>query len=260
MSDSAPLVIAIPSKGRIEEDSHAVFAQAGLPIARNGGARGYFGTLQGVENTEVRFLASGEIAAALESGQAHLGITGLDLIRDRTVSPDTTIALVKPLGFGRADVVVAVPRSWIDVAVMTDLAEAAALFRHRHHRHMRVATKYARITRAFFARHGLVDYRLVESGGATEAAPSNGQAELIVDITTTGATLKANGLKVPDDGLILKSESYLAASLRAPWSRETRARLRTVLDALEVAEAPPAPKPKRGRANKLFSELSAKLR
>ncbi len=258
MSDA--LVIAIPSKGRIEEEAHAVFARAGIPIVKAGGVRGYLGALEGIGHTEVRFLSSGEIAGALEAGEAHLGITGLDLIRDRTMSPDTTIALVKPLGFGRADVVVAVPRAWIDVAAMVDLTEAAALFRHRHHRNMRVATKYARLSRLFFAEHGLVDYRLVESAGATEAAPSNGQAELIVDITTTGATLKANGLKVLEDGIILKSEAQLAASLQAPWTKSARAALCVMLDAIAVSEEPPAkPKAKTARKNPLAESLLARL-
>ena len=236
--NSAALIIAVPSKGRIEEEAHGVFARAGLPIAKRGGVRGYSGALQGLADAEVRFLSSSEIPAALEAGDVHLGLTGLDLILDRTAQPNRTIALVKPLGFGRADVVVALPRAWIDVGSMADLAEAAALFRHRHHRHMRVATKYSRLARSFFAQHGLVDYRLVESAGATEAAPSNGQAELIVDITTTGATLKANGLKIPEDGLILRSEAQLAASLRASWSPRARTVLRGVLDAIVASEEP----------------------
>jgi ATP phosphoribosyltransferase len=261
--NSAALVIAIPSKGRIEEETHGVFARAGLPIAKRGGVRGYSGTLQGLADAEVRFLSSGEIPAALESGDVHLGVTGHDLILDRTAQPERSIALVKPLGFGRADVVVAVPRAWIDVGSMADLAEAAALFRHRHHRHMRVATKYARLARKHFADHGLVDYRLVESAGATEAAPSNGQAELIVDITTTGATLKANGLKIPEDGLILASEAYLVASLRASWSPRARTALRGVLDAIVASEEQadkPGTRRKAPARNTLAQKLLAQIR
>ena len=233
---TSPMIVAVPSKGRIEEESQVLFARAGLPISKSGGTRGYSGVLKGIADVEVRFLSSGEIAGALEAGEAHLGITGLDLIRDRTRSPDTTINVIRSLGFGRADVVVALPRAWIDVAQMADLADAATLFRQRHHRTMRVATKYASLSRSFFAKHGLVDYCLVDSAGATEAAPSNGQAELIVDITTTGATLKANGLKVPEDGLILRSEAVLAVSLTADWTKSSRTALGHVLDAVIVPE------------------------
>lgn len=227
------LTIAIPSKGRIEQDVHAFFVRAGLSITRDGGARDYKGRLQTIPEAEVLFLASGEIPAALESGAVHLGITGLDLIRDRAMDPDGTIFTLMPLGFGRADVVVAVPRAWIDVVTMADLAEVATAFRARHHRTLRVATKYAKLTRAFFAQHGIADYRVVESGGATEAAPTSGIAEIIVDITTTGATLKANNLKVPKNGLILRSEAELAGSLTARWSPRAKSALRKIAAAME---------------------------
>ena len=126
--------------------------------------------------------------------------------------------LLRPLGFGRADLVVAAPKSWIDVDTMADVEEVAHDFLARTGRRLRVATKYLVQTRAFFARHGVVDYRIVEFGGATEGAPAAGAAELIVDITTTGATLAANGLKILSDGLILKSQAQLAASLKASWT------------------------------------------
>ncbi len=232
----APLIIAIPSKGRIEEESHALFARAGMPIKKDGGVRDYSGQLESVAGVVVRFLSSSEIASALESGAAHLGITGLDLIQDRTLDWEKSIELVQPLGFGRADVVVGVPRAWIDVDSMADLAEVGHDFRHRHHRHMRVATKYARLTRAHFAQHGVTDYRIVESAGATEAAPANGGAEFIVDITTTGATLKANGLKVPEDGVILRSEAYLARSLSAVWDKKINNVLRNLFNRLKAGE------------------------
>lgn len=233
------LAIAVPSKGRIEQDTHALFVRAGLPIERDGGARDYKGRLQGVADVEVTFLSSSEIPAALENGAVHLGITGLDLIREHAADPEATIRPLMPLGFGRADVVVAVPRAWIDVVTVADLAEVATLFRARHHRNLRVATKYTRLTRAFFTEHAINDYRLVESSGATEAAPTSGIAEIIVDITTTGATLKANNLKVPKGGLILRSEAVLAASITVPWTPRAKSALRKVVAAL-AAECPSA--------------------
>src|SRR5277367_6161904 len=161
--------------------------------------------------------------------------------------------LVQALGFGRADLVVAAPKSWIDVTTMADVDEVAHLFLARTGRRLRVATKYLTQTRAFFARHGIIDYRIVESGGATEGAPAAGAAELITDITSSGATLEANGLKVLADGLILASQAQLAASLRADWDPlrldaarrlmrilEARARARRTATLTWPAEAEPA--------------------
>jgi ATP phosphoribosyltransferase len=134
------------------------------------------------------------------------------------------------LGFGQANVAVAVPQAWIDVHSMADLDDVATAFRLRHESKMRVATKYANLTRGFFSAHGITDYRIVESAGATEGAPAAGTAELIVDITTTGATLAANALKVIEDGVILRSQANLVAARTANWGAAERAIARTVLD------------------------------
>src|SRR6202044_2264126 len=121
-----------------------------------------------------------------------------------------------------ANVVVAVPQAWIDVKTMADLEDVASAFRARRGERMRVATKYINLTRHFFAERHVTDYRIVESLGATEGAPAAGGAELIVDITTTGATLAANALKILDDGVILRSQANLVASLAANWSASAR--------------------------------------
>src|SRR5438552_9128117 len=140
------------------------------------------------------------------------------------------VVVIEGLGFGFANVVVAVPQAWIDVRSMADLDDVATAFRLRHDRKMRVATKYVNLTRDFFSGFGIVDYRIVESSGATEGAPGAGTAELIVDITTTGSTLAANGLKVIDDGVILRSEANLVAARGASWSGSERATARAILD------------------------------
>src|SRR5262245_55213725 len=143
---------------------------------------------------------------------------------------DSRVILIDGLGFGHANVVVAVPQAWIDVYSMADLDDVATAFRLKHHRKMRVATKYANLTRSFFSAHGVTDYRIVASSGATEGAPAAGTAELIVDITTTGATLAANALKVLDDGTILRSQANLVAARGALWSASQRDNARLVLD------------------------------
>jgi ATP phosphoribosyltransferase len=126
--------------------------------------------------------------------------------------------------------VVAVPQAWIDVRTMADLDDVATAFRLRHDRKMRVATKYVNLTRAFFAAHGIIDYRIAESLGATEGAPAAGSAELIVDITTTGATLAANALKLIEDGVILRSQANLVAARTAAWDEGARGAARAILD------------------------------
>ncbi|HWA89921.1 MAG TPA: ATP phosphoribosyltransferase [Rhizomicrobium sp.] len=234
------LMLAIPSKGRLQEQAAAFFADAGLALKQAAGARGYRATMAGLADVDVMLLSASEIASALLAGDVHLGITGEDLIRE--VSPELTarIALIHPLGFGFANVVVAVPQAWIDVSTMADLDDVCAAFAHRHRRRLRVATKYVHLTRGFFAHAGISDYRIVESAGATEGAPSAGTAEAIVDITTTGATLAANGLKTLEDGTILQSQAQLAASLAADWdagARATAAALLARLGARERAKA-----------------------
>jgi ATP phosphoribosyltransferase len=185
---------------------------------------------------EVLFLSAAEIVTQLAEGGAHLGVTGEDLVREEIADSESVVELLTPLGFGQANVVVAVPQAWIDVRGMADLDEVAVDLRARHGRKMRVATKYVNLTRRFFAERGVADYRIVESLGATEGAPASGAAELIVDITTTGATLAANALKVLDDGVILRSEANLVASVRAPWSTAARSAARTVLTRIAAEE------------------------
>jgi ATP phosphoribosyltransferase len=166
----------------------------------------------------------------------HFGITGEDLIREMIADAATRVVLLDGLGFGQANVVVAVPQAWIDVRSMADLDDVATAFRLRHNRKMRVATKYLNLTRGFFAAHGIVDYRIVDSAGATEGAPAAGTAEVIVDITTTGATLAANGLKVIEDGTILRSQANLVAARQAHWGPPQRELARVILDRI-VAQA-----------------------
>ena len=227
---SAPLVIAVPAKGRLQENAEAFFARAGLALTKPRGARDYRGTVNGLSNVEVAYLSASEIASQLAQGTVHLGVTGEDLLREMIPDFANRIVMIDGLGFGSATVVVAVPQAWIDVRSMADLDDAATAFRHRHDRKMRVATKYVNLTRNYFSSNGIIDYRIVESLGATEGAPAGGAAELIVDITTTGATIAANGLKVLDDGTILRSEANLIASRGALWGAEEREIARLILD------------------------------
>src|SRR5271169_4761430 len=231
-----PLVVAVPSKGRLQENAAAFFARAGLEFVQGRGARDYRGAIADLPAIEVAFLSASEIVGQLAAGAAHLGVTGEDLVREQLADADERLALLAPLGFGRANVVVAAPQAWIDVRTMADLEDVAANFRARRGQRMRVATKYVNLTRRFFAEHGVADYRIVESLGATEGAPAAGAAELIVDITTTGATLAANALKTLDDGIILRSQATLIASLTAPWGANARQAARDILARIAASE------------------------
>ena len=233
-TQATPMIFAIPSKGRLKDQVEAWLAECGFKLEMSGGARGYSAELSGLPGVSVRLLSAGDIAAGLDSGELHLGVTGEDLLRERGDDMDARVMLLRALGFGRADLVVTAPKSWLDVDTMADIDEVGHAHLAKTGRRLRVATKYVTQTRAFFARHGVADYRIVESSGATEGAPAAGAAELVVDITTTGATLAANGLKVLSDGVILKSQAQLTASLITPWTAdqlESLARLLSVVEA-----------------------------
>jgi ATP phosphoribosyltransferase len=230
MSASGPLILAVPSKGRLQQNAESFFARAGIPLVKPRGARDYRGTISGLDGVEIAYLSAAEITQQLGQGMVHLGITGEDLVREMIPQSERRVVLVTGLGFGFANVVVAVPQAWIDVGSMADLDDVATAFRLKHERKMRLATKYANLTRGYFAEHGIVDYRIVESTGATEGAPAAGTAEMIVDITTTGATLAANGLKVIDDGVILRSQANLVAARTAAWGSAQREIARLLLD------------------------------
>jgi len=236
MSADAKLIVAVPSKGRLQENANAFFARAGLDVVQGRGARDYRGVLKGVDNVEIAFLSASDITAHLAQGSVHMGVTGEDLVRETIADAAAKVELLTPLGFGHANVVVAVPQAWIDVRGMADLADVAAAFRAKRGQRMRVATKYVNLTRRYFSDNGVADYRIVESLGATEGAPAAGQAELIVDITTTGATLKANALKVLDDGVMLRSEANLVASMSATWDETAREAARLILARIAAEE------------------------
>jgi ATP phosphoribosyltransferase len=141
------------------------------------------------------------------------------------------------------------------VRTMADIDDVATAFRHHHDRKMRVATKYINLTRDFFSAHGIIDYRIVESSGATEGAPAAGTAEMIVDITTTGTTLAANALKIVDDGVILRSQANLVAARGAAWGVSERETARVILDRIAAQARAKAFREVRAR----FSACDGKL-
>lgn len=219
------VTLAVPSKGRIRDEAMILLARAGIEPAAPEDDRTYRTTVPGLDGLEVAFLSASEIARELVAGRVALGITGEDLAREATPDFGRVTSIESRLGFGHANVVLALPTVWFDVEDMADLADVAATFRARHGRRLRVATKYRRLARAHLARHGIRLYRIVESLGATEGAPHAGTADIVCDITSTGSTLRANDLKVPRGGLVLASEACLLAT-KSPPSSDQDARLR----------------------------------
>ena len=252
---SATLVLAVPAKGRLQENAEAFFARSGLALIKPRGARDYRGAIAGLDGVEVAYLSASEITTQLAAGAVHFGVTGEDLVREMIPDANSKVVLIEGLGFGFATVVVGVPQAWIDVRTMADIDDVGTSFRHTHGRRMRVATKYVNLTRDYFSAHGIVDYRIVESSGATEGAPTAGTAELIVDITTSGATLAANGLKVIEDGIILRSQANLVAARGASWGAREREIARVILDRIAAQQRARAFREVRAR----FAACDAKL-
>ena len=204
--------LGLPSKGRLQQQCVNWFAERGLKIERAEEGREYAGRISGVDGVELVLLSASEIPRELAAGRIDVGVTGEDVVREKIPGWDQKIRLAAKLGFGHADLIVAVPSVWVDVDSLHDFDAAAAAFRRRHGMRMRIATKYHNLSRAFLREAGVADYQLVDSQGATEATPLNLTAEAIIDITSTGETLTANHLKILKDGLILKSEANLCVS------------------------------------------------
>lgn len=216
------LKIGVPSKGRLMEKTFDWFGARGVTMRQTGADREYSGEIQGVAGAELVMLSAGEIPRDLAAGRIHLGVTGSDLVRDKLADWRKQVAELAPLGFGHADLILAVPSCWIDVDSLDDLDAAAAAFRARHGFRLRIATKYHRLVRDYLTENGVADYQLVDSQGATEGTVKNLTAEAIADITSTGETLRANHLKILQDAVIHRSQATLFAARKADWPPETR--------------------------------------
>jgi ATP phosphoribosyltransferase len=194
-------------------------------MRQTGAEREYSGAVDGIDGVELVMLSAGEIPRELSAGRIHLGVTGSDLVRDKLADWNTQVAELAPLGFGHADLIIAVPSAWIDVESLDDLDAAAAAFRARHGFRLRIATKYHRLVRDFLTANDIADYQLVDSQGATEGTVKNLTAEAIADITSTGETLRANHLKILADSVVHRSQATLFLARRADWAAPERATL-----------------------------------
>ena len=227
------LKIGVPSKGRLMEKTFDWFGARGVTMRQSGAEREYSGAVEGIDGLELVMLSAGEIPRELAAGRIHLGVTGSDLVRDKLADWEAQVAELAALGFGHADLIIAVPQVWIDVDTLDDLDAAAGAFRAKHGFRLRIATKYHRLVREFLTAQGVADYQLVDSQGATEGTVKNLTAEAVADITSTGETLRANHLKILSDGLIHQSQATLYAARSADWT-QAGAVLHTLAQRLQV--------------------------
>lgn len=222
--------LGVPSKGRLMEQTFDWFADRGVRLSRAGSDREYAGRVEGVEGVSLVLLSAGEIPRELAAGRIELGVTGTDLVREKLAGWSSDLVEVAPMGFGHADLILAVPDCWRDCTDLDDFAAIARDFRAEHGFRLRIATKYHRLVRAWLSAHEVADYQLVDSQGATEGTVANLTAEAIADITSSGETLRANNLRILDEAPILRSQATLFAS---------RAAMGPAMDALIARLMPP---------------------
>ena len=204
--------IGLPSKGRLKHDTVNIFKKNKLKIYSERGERDLFGYIKKLPNVKIIYLHARECIEQLSFGNIDIGFSGYDLFKESVINTQNKILINKRYNFGNANLVLAIPDLWIDVQTLLDLDEVADEFKKKKKKLLRIATKYPNLTRQFLYSKGVTQFQLVKSLGSTEVAPFTGTAEAISDITSTGATLKANNLRVLKDGEILKSQACLMLS------------------------------------------------
>jgi len=199
------ITILTLSKGRMKDEAEKVFKKKKLKIIRES-ERSLIGSIKGYPNIRVLYMNATEIVEALGKGIGDIGISGKDLWLESDQSIQSNIALAKQYNWGRSDLIVAVDTMWIDCVNPTDLEDISYEFYQKKKRLMRCATKFKNLAHGWFNSKGITQYELISSLGATEAA-NKLTADLIVDLSTTGETLRQNNLKVIDT--ILSSSACL---------------------------------------------------
>ena len=212
--------LGLPSKGRLKTQVEKFFFERGLELVNVGMSREYLAVFKEEKKIQIILLAASDIPLEIKKGNLDIGITGRDLIFEKILDWRKSILEWKQLDFGNADLVLGVPQFWIDVNHLDDLDEVAFFFRKKYSRCLRIATKYQNITREFLIDKQVTNFEIIESQGATEGAIVNGIADVVVDITSTGETLKQNKLKTIEDGILLKS--FAAIFMNKRWYKKNK--------------------------------------
>ena len=222
--------LGIPSKGRLKKQVEKFFVEKGLELVKVGSSREYLAEFKEEKKIQIILLAASDLPLEIKKGNLDIGITGRDLVFEKILDWQKWVVELQQLGFGNADLVIGVPQFWIDVNHLDDLDEVAYFFRKKYSRCLRIATKYQNITREFLIDKQVTNFEIVESQGATEGAIVNGIADVVVDITSTGETLKQNKLKTIEDGILLKS--FAAIFMNKRWYKKNKSDLvlKTFLD------------------------------
>ena len=215
--------LGIPSKGRLKKQVEKFFLEKGLELVKVGSSREYLAEFKEEKKIQIILLAASDLPLEIKKGNLDIGITGRDLVFEKILDWQKWIVELQRLGFGNADLVIGVPQFWIDVNHRDDLDEVADFFRKKYSRCLRIATKYQNITREFLIDKQVTNFEIVESQGATEGAIANGIADVVVDITSTGETLKQNKLKTIEDGILLKS--FAAIFMNKRWYKRNKSDL-----------------------------------
>jgi ATP phosphoribosyltransferase len=214
--------LALPSKGILAESALELLADVGLHVYKPN-PRQYRATIPSLPGVTVLLQRPGDIVVSVRDGSVDFGITGWDVVAERRGANGDVLVIHPALGFGHCALNVIVPETWEQVNTMADLP---GLSRHLG-RPIRVATKFPNLSRAFCSERGLPDVELIFAEGTLEIAPTIGYADLIIDLVSTGTTLRDNRLKTLADGLVLQSQACLVAN---------KARLKSSPQVLAIAK------------------------
>ena len=218
--------IGIVSKGRLKEESEKVLKKKKLRIFFERGKRELIGKIKGRPNISVSFMHAREILDQLSIGNLDIGISGLDLLKESDINIQKNIKLEKKLNFGFATLVLACPNEFIDLFTTLDLDEVAEDYKKSNKSLLKIGTKYVNLTRKFLYSRGVTNFTIVKSLGSTELMCAMNSAQLISDITSSGATLKQNNLRILNDGEILKSQACIFSSKKSKKKKGLKSLIR----------------------------------
>jgi ATP phosphoribosyltransferase len=223
MNSTSVIRLALPGKGSLETATLAFLAECGMKVNRNN-PRQYLANVSTMPDLEVVFQRAADIPLLVQDGDATFGITGYDILAEYRGTAesegedddhdDDIIIIEQDLGYGNCRLVVAVPENWIDISTCADLWHLAGYYLDHKKRGLRIATKYPILTGQFLRQHGITHCKIISPHGALEAAPLTETADLIVDLTETGTTLRENHLKLLEDGIVLRSQACFIGNTR----------------------------------------------